>query len=341
MKRFFIKLAIFFIIGGTITLFLRMFAVNVGDVYKDGASIICEEKRKAVRNGTFGYKEGKINVLFMGRSKILAGIIPNYFDSLVNGRTYSLNLSLPALPIGPHYFALKDYLESNPPPEYIVLHLSVSAGKSTSLFDKYANQGISFPQELVSYFINRENKTVIFNFVFPIRMYLKQSVKYALNLVFNPSDIRRNRRRNAKIVNKMINDRGYYFIKEQARFPDNKLPATFKESLNLDRTRGIYDPHIDPYVRKFFDLASNNKIKILLIEVPYREKQYMQYSLMPKHYKIVLDEYSNIYIAQDGWKVKFYENKFFSDPTHLNAEGAELYTHKITEEFVELFDEEL
>jgi len=137
VKHFFTKLLIFIVLGLVIHQLLRTYSLKAWDACKDGASVICEKKRKFVRDGGVRYKNGKVNVVFMGHSKILAGIIPRYFDTLTNNKAYSFNLSLPGLPIAPHYFVLKDYLEKTPPPEYIVLHLSVNTGKS-DFFDKYA-----------------------------------------------------------------------------------------------------------------------------------------------------------------------------------------------------------
>ncbi len=338
MKRFFTKLTIFLIIGMVVYLFLSFYSIRAGKVYRDGASIVCEEKRKSVRDGRLGYRPGKINVLFMGHSKILAGIMPSYFDDLANGKTYSLNLSLPALPIGPHFFLLKDYLGRNPPPEYIVLHLSINTGKSPSLFDRYGVQGIKFPEELLSYFLNCENKTVVFNFFFPAHLYRYHVVHYTLKLISDPSNIAQTEERNRKIVDEMMMNRGYYYIKEQMRFPDGKLPEDFKESMHSDGTVREYDPFIDPYAERFFDLASRNSIRILLIEAPYRVGQFKQYHRIPRQYEAILDTYKNVYMAYNGWRIKFYDNRFFSDPTHLNPEGTKLYTAAIFEEFTEASD---
>jgi hypothetical protein len=328
-----------------------MYWIYVGKVYKSGAEIICEEKREAVRSGKLGYRLEKINVLFMGHSKILSGIIPEYFDSLMDHKVYSLNLSLPALPIGPHYFELLDYLKCNPNPEYIVLHLTKSSKKPhpifAMLFGSLAVQGIKFPEELISYWINREDKQVVYNFFYPRRIYRRYIGICTYNLIFDYTQIHNKKESNIKIIDQMIKDRGYYFIKEQALFSDHKLPKNFKSTLTenpgnvITFKRQLQEKidylNDDPYVKKFFDLVLLNNIKVLLIVQYYREGTFVQLQEMPKLYQAVLDHYQNVFIAEDGWKLKFYSNAFFSDPAHTNYEGAKLYTEDIAEEFKEVF----
>ena len=79
-----------------------------------GRALVCEHKRLAVRGGEVTQEAGKLNVLFFGNSRILAGLVPAEFDALGGGRTFSWNLALPALPIGPQYFEFKEYLEHHP-----------------------------------------------------------------------------------------------------------------------------------------------------------------------------------------------------------------------------------
>jgi hypothetical protein len=76
---------------------------------------------------------------------------------------------------------------------------------------------------------------------------------------------------------------------------------------------------------------------VLLIEPPYRERQFLQYEEMPRQFAALMEQYSNVTMAREGWKLKLYENRFFSDPTHLNQEGARRYTGEIYQEFKEAF----
>lgn len=94
MKKFFLKLLLFALIGTGLLLALKIIAGRAGNVYKDGAAIVCEHKRLLVRKGLVKYAPGKTNIIFMGNSKILAGLVPDTFDKLSGGKTYSYNLAL-------------------------------------------------------------------------------------------------------------------------------------------------------------------------------------------------------------------------------------------------------
>jgi hypothetical protein len=308
--------------------------LEAGRICKDGASIICEEKRKAVRARRIRGETGRENVLFMGSSKILAGIIPQQFDEATGGRTYSWNLSLPALTIGPHYFMLKDYLQHNPPPEYIVLKLSARYGDSAGIFDSYGIQGATV-EEILSYALNRPNKNVVWNYFFPWRLYRNSAIEYMRARWNDPQSLELLRSRNRAIVEKMFQDRGYYFIREQA-VPSGCLPDDYRAPGDGTPEKGI-DFDRDPYVHKFFDLAEQSGIRVLVVEPPYRPGEIPQRTSMPAWGHKLLAQYRNVHLADGAWKLKIYENRLFSDPVHPNPEGAKRFTREIYSEFIEAF----
>jgi hypothetical protein len=329
MKKLFIHVAIALLL----IFLINQFAIHAGKTYKDGASIICEQKRLAVRNDQWKVSEEKPTVLFFGASGILSAIIPTVFDSILDHQTYSLNLALPALPIGPYYHCLLDYLEHNDPPEYIILTYHIDS-EEVILFNSYANQGINFPDELFSYFIHRKDKNQMLNYLLPLHVYKEPVFKYMYNSVLDPSDIQENRERNARIVNRMIENRGYYFIIEQSKYPDGRLPDDYKEeSDSPERPMKMYDPGSDVYVEKFFSLTKKLGTQVLLVNYPVRQGKYKQFNKTPKEIQKLLKTYDNVSISKDGWKIPFFENKYFSDPHHLNKWGAEMYTKQVATDF--------
>lgn len=340
MKRFVKKMVLLVLLLALLIPALNYLGLRAGKIYKDGAAQVCETKRQMIRSGDIHYVKDKDNVLFLGTSRILAGVAPTYFDELNGGKTFSYNLALPGLPISSAYFVLRDYLEKNPPPQYVVMQLYINRCRSCTLYNYYAVQGLKRPAEILSLFKHMANKAIIFNYIFPFRMYKFHTARYIFDSIFMPARIRSIRKKNNAILNRMKENRGYYFIEEQAVAADNMLPGDFAEeggggeSINKASS---YDPFVDPYVKMFFDLARDHGVKVLLIQPPYRERQYLQYEEMPLQYAVLLNQYNNVWIAQEGWKLKFYENCFFSDPTHLNKEGAQQYTGEIYGEFKEAF----
>lgn len=338
MKRFVKKIFFLVFLFFVMLLVLNYLGVKAGSIYKDGAAMVCETKREMIRTGDIHYKKGKVNVLFLGTSRVLAGIKPAYFDELTEGKTFSYNLALPGLAIGSYYFVLRDYLEKNPPPRYVIMQLRINRCRNCKMYYYYASQGVTTLDERVSLFKNNQDKSIIFNFIFPFRMYKFHTVRYIYDRVLRPSRIRQTQKKNRTILNRMIKNRGYYFIEEQAVAQDNILPEGFiKEPRDSIHQASSYDPFIDPYTKLFFDLALEHQVNVLLVQPVYREHQYLQYGEMPLQYVSILDQYSNVSMAKEGWKLRFYKNQFFSDPVHLNKDGAVRYTREIYMEFIEIF----
>ncbi|MFO7939143.1 MAG: hypothetical protein R6U66_05280 [Bacteroidales bacterium] len=327
------KLLLHSLIGIILLVLLNQLAIYSGSIYKDGASIICEAKREAVRTEEIGYQKGKTNVLFMGASGMLAGVNPEVFDSIFQDSIYSVNMALPALPIASNYHYLKDYLANNPAPQYIIMPLHL-ASTPFLLFDTYANQGLNFPNELVSYFFNVKGKNQVVNYLLPIHVYRASVFKYLKNRIVNPEDIERTRRRNKQIVEKMIAQKGYYFIQEQAKFPDGRLPEDYTAPTDCDTCiKQMPNPFSDPYVEKFFDLTEKKNIQVMLVNYPQRRGSSAQYTETPEQLIQLTKIYAHVSLPPEGWKIPFYDNRYFSDPHHLNIQGSNDYTRKIAHSF--------
>lgn len=338
MKRLLKKILLLMLILAVLIVVLNYLGIKAGSIYKDGAALVCESKREMVRSGEICYQEGKVNVLFLGTSRILAGIIPGRFDRLSGGKTYSYNLALPALPIGSAYFILKDYLERNPPPQYVVMQLFVNRCRSCDLFNYYASQGYNGIGEMADLFWNVENKSIIINGIFPFKMYRFFAVQYIFDSLFRRGRIVDILSNNRIILERMKEDRGFYFIEEQA-VEGNRLEGTAGGTPR--RTAGSYDPFTDPYTRKFFDLTGENGVKVLLIQPVFRNKQYKQLTEMPMQFASVMARYPHVHTAPKGWILKMYQRRFFADKTHLNPDGAERYTEEIYTEFQQVFSDDV
>lgn len=336
MKRLFKKILLLMLVLAVLMATLNYIGIKAGDIYKDGAALVCETKREMVRSGEIYYQEGKINILFLGTSRILAGIIPGHFDRLSGGRTSSYNLALPALPIGSAYYIIKDYLDRNPPPQYVVMQLFINRCRSCTLFNYYASQGYNGIGEMVDLVWNLKNKSIIINGLFPFKMYRFFSIRYGIDSIFKPRRIADIRMHNRKILERMKADRGFYFIEEQA-VEGNRLQGTGGKAPS--REAGTFDPFFDPYTRKFFQLTGEQGIKVLLIQPVFRRNQYKQYREPPAHFTAVLEQYPHVHMAPQGWKLKMYDLRLFGDKTHLNPDGAEHYTEEIYSEFRQVFSD--
>ncbi len=343
LGTFLVKGIILFIIIAALFLMINMVVLGVAAIYKDGAAQVCEMKRVAVRKGLIAHEPRAANVLFMGNSRILAGIVPRQFDALAKGVTRSWNLALPALPISCHYFQLRDYLRRNPAPEFIVLKLAVMRDKGNDpqgLFNYYACEGMTIPDELVSYLWHCRDKTVVVNYVHPIRRYYRCVRRSVKDLWAHGWEaVAASRKRNSEILAGVLEDRGYYFIREQAAAGNERLPDDFVP----EAVGGRRDVNLkaDPYVKMFFDLTAEKDIKVLLIEFPTVGREDQGKEETPAHYRQLMKDYHNVFTATSGWVVKKYAPRYFADPTHVNREGARRFTKEVFDEFHEVFGKAL
>ena len=314
--NFFKRLAYFVLVTAGIVFVLCRLSLWGGAVDRDITKTLCAAKRNAVRSGVIRGEPGRTNVLFMGDSQILAGIMPSEFDGLCDNRTYSWNLALPAMPVGPQYFQLQDYLKKNPPPAIIVLSLAPFGAPPSPLFGYYGIQGAGGFGEIYSYYRNQSDSTILWNYVLPIRdpLYSTKFLQRAKTSLLHPGEIDKIRAENDGIVSLMFQGRGYYFMHEEVLpedyvFPQSAIDTQAEQKLLFDE---------DPYVRLFFGLAQQNHIRVLLVEPAMAtNRPTNRVNLRPYYEKFQRDYAGTVFFAKDGWAPKRYENRFFSDPVHL------------------------
>ena len=363
----FLKLNRAFFVALVIIGFMDLFSCKIADVVQDGTKQVVRCKRQWVRTDEISKQAGGQDiVLFLGNSKIVAGIIPEVFDRANGHKIFSFNLALSALPLGPNYFMLKDYLQHNPPPKYIVTTLD-PGGLRHGLMPYYApiNAGL---WEVIEYSWYRKDWDLLINYLFPIRFYWPEVRIYMIRRILPLVSKSFWTHERQKFVDQSKNketfqhdwdnwyrlkyldfeeasqererilrmDRGYYYIVEQAalggQLPDDYVAQENKKSKALPVSQK--EDFEDPFVKRFFDLALSKGIKVILIS---------GYALGPRgsHTAVVSDtwasaqkKYRNVYFSR--FEPRYYEPKYFSDPVHVNRAGATRYTLEIAEEFKDI-----
>ncbi len=310
------------------TLGLNWLGERAGSVYKDGAALVCEGKRRALRAGFFAPPPGRAAVLFFGTSRILAGIVPGRFDKLTGPHVHSVNLALPGLPIAAHYLELRDYLARHPPPRFIVMQLYTNRCVRCGLFDYYMAQGVDRWRDLPELLPDRRSRGVLPNALFPFRMYKYMVGEYLHERVTRPRRRLRLEQNNRDTLQRMLDARGYYFI---------NTPAGGAAEMEEGGQAMEFDPFADPFTERFFRLARSRGSRILLIEAPQRPGQYRPYAAMPRQHAMLLSRYDNVRMARNGWQIKTLPAEHFVDQSHLTPRGALLYTRRVAEEFIECF----
>lgn len=127
----------------------------------------------------------------------------------------------------------------------------------------------------------------------------------------------------------MLSDRGYYFIEGQSHFPNHRLPDDF--ALQNDHPERTYRRKVSVDVPAFGQLIALLElcdVQVLLIPPYFRDGEYA-----PPHSNSdalqSLARYPRLAVlAPAYWLLP---NRYFSDPVHLNPDGAELYTRMLWE----------
>ena len=393
---------------------MQFIVLKVSDVGQTASKQVVKEKRGWARTpGAIKTEPGKDLVFFFGNSHGAAGIVPEIFDS-ISKNTVSYNLCLVGLQLPPHYFMLKDYLEKNPPPQYIVMEDIFEHGFAVESFPSYAVQGAGF-WEAAQYAFYSKNWEIFWNYAVPSRLHWPEAVRYfsgkALKMM--PQEIRQwhrnvylNRFENTAVwghnreyfydsqfgnpeqmrserLRMLRKNRGYYYIVEEsvvggkvtkpylkelgipiyesceeyAASPgeggkdfltknvgvppgpsgkmirsDSKAGESIQKKISIPDSAG-------PFFDDFFRLTQKYNIKIILIP-PYVMRKFPERcgGANDRENKIreFLSAQPNVYYLPDAARSRQYDYPYFSDPSHLNPEGAEKYTRALAEYFMEL-----
>jgi hypothetical protein len=333
--------------------------IQFSSVIQEGSKQIVQYKREWVREKNVVPKnKDRDTVFFFGSSKVAAGVLPNLFDRLNQNKTNSYNLALPALPLGPHYYMLRNFLKNNEAPKYIILALE-SVGLYGGLFTSYAPHGAGF-FEVMDYSLRLKNGDILLNYLFPSRLNWREISAYLLGKLFHllPDRMRSWKKefvfkylrniesfphdwnyayesffvtpeKNMKERREFIKQqKGYYYFPEQS-VVGGKLPVGFT----------LTDQHessemADPYLDVFFKLCTDYNIKIILI-TPYLLDQpgEEQAQALPESWSYLRKVYNDVLFVENGFQTRLYPPHFFSDPAHANQDGADTFTREIYREF--------
>ncbi len=348
-----------FLFAGILFFLVQLFFLRISDVAQEGSKQIVQYKREwARRDHSADMPQGRKLVVFMGASAMVSGLIPELFDQLNKNRTYSVNLALPALPLAPHYYMLRDYLQNNnKAPDYIIMTLLPGRFRY-GYFESYAPQGAGFG-EMLELFWHSKNDRLLINYFIPSRLHYREVFGFLWGRIVSlfPDEWRQwNRRavyrflqnletyphdwdhlyesifvdpegfREARLE-KIRADRGYYYFVEQAA-AGGSLP----KKLIAEPKQIVYDEN-DPFIAKFFRLTKENNIRVLIVS-PFRlafgDKS--EKNGVADLWEKVAERYDHVALGP-GPGDRYYGPEYFSDPAHVNRLGAERYTKELASEF--------
>lgn len=285
--------------------------------------LLVHEKREWIRSGIAkeGLKGGAIKIAVVGDSRVVSGFRPVIFDKLSKNKTFTVNLAQISTGMGRFYYILKDFVDNNYIPDYVILH-------------PMREQAYEFPQngsieEIEFYSWDSPNP----NIVIALRHYFPAfNVSFFRLLRFMENYSCGNRCDGKELgnVREMYAERGAYWFKTDI----SPLPGDFKIRGDRPRLPTVYDPLPEDKVSrdsiiKFLEYTKNLKIKVILKLPPLRTGRAMRITESPEYYKELIGNYDNV--LGFLWEEDFYSPENFFDHAHLNRRGADNYTTDLYE----------
>jgi hypothetical protein len=279
---------------------------------KNGADVVFNAKLRWESEGPiFPSDHQVLRVLIFGNSKILAGFMPSIFDELAaagNLKVSSFNSGFPGsdLVLPP----LKAMCERGQAPNVLLLTLPWRADA---------------PKRSIFRFLPDDH--VIIEDLFPFRNLARDFASFILHAPSRggPRSYYREAEKDERMA---IAQRGYYLISEQSNFPEGRLPDNFHLESDLPNAVPARGP-----VPRSAALAELNQLvmqyHIHCYYVPYylRIGEAAAPPSYNQRFAAFLAQASSCQLL--GPDYYLYPNKLFSDQTHLNSAGAQVYTEAL------------
>jgi len=248
----------------------------------------------------------KNKVLIFGDSRILSGFVPELFDSIA-GNTRSYNFGLPGTV---HFLSiLEAIIERGEIPTHVLLTIEWSDGDVENSRDSPRFSGNNLmdllfpfrklPRDLTLFLMRSQSRGGIVNY-------------YRLGI---------------KSVRSMLNARGYYFIEGQSIYPNHRLPEGFKLRKDDPERLLVRDFNTKNWIfDRLKELHCEYGISFYIVPCYYR-KGYCAEPPSENNNTGLFTEYSGFKVLGPEYFV--FPLKYFSDPAHLNREGAQVYTERL------------
>jgi hypothetical protein len=279
---------------------------------KNGSDVVFQAKLAWEQKGeVFPADSGVTRVLIFGNSKILAGFLPAWFDRLSAGdhaRVASFNSGFPGSDL--YLPPLETLCARGQAPNVLLLTLPWNGDP---------------PRRGLFHFIADDHGVV--DRLFPFRNFLRDLTAFLLAAPSHGGVVEyyRESERNEREV---IAERGYHLITEQSRFPGGRLPDDFR--LASDQP-GQRSPRVTPppgaQVVRLNQLIQQHHIACYYVPIYLREGEAAAADSYDAAFARGVERATSCKVL--GPDYYLYPNHFFADQTHLNQDGARVYTEAL------------
>lgn len=272
---------------------------------QSGADQIYRAKGDYVRSHHIFAAGAGRRVLVCGTSKILAGFDARLFDRLAGTNQSSFNLGMP----GTDAFIQEQetLVARGETPTHLILTQPWGTNDLRDL-----GVVLRSDQELIQR-------------LFPFRKLPRDLVLFALRARHHGGFFNYYRRVTS-LVEQMKQDQGYHFIESQSHYPGHRLPDDFRsegDDAALIRKRLLLTS--GPVFERLLATARQGGFKIIVAPSYYREGEAAP-SVPDEETRQKLAAHGVEVCGPDYWVLP---PRLFSDPAHLNPEGAAEYTKRL------------
>lgn len=276
---------------------------------QNGGGVVGQVKHQMAAGGRLFGAADRYRLLAFGNSKTLAGLNPEIFEHEIGDHVHVVNLAVP----GEDRFVnlLEEALLAGNRPTHVLLQMLPKRLEEETVWSTI-----------------KDNKQMI-NLIFPFRNYVRDLIIFLFE-TGSPLNLSRHYRSNANQITQLIADHGYYFIKSQSRYPDDRLPDDY--SLPTDHPKVVLrrDGDTDaPEFQRLYRLAERYDFDILLVPVVSRRGEYAAPDLPEDALTAALQPFRRIRVVSPPYLL--YEPEYFSDPIHLNPAGARRYSVELAD----------
>ena len=288
---------------------LSLFSLYRGLPYvQNGSQAVSEEKWRIARLGPVFGPAKAFQVVAFGNSKTLAGFRPDIFDEALGPSSASYNFAIP----GEERFVdlLETMLKAGTRPTHVLVQQLPDYDQQT-LLDRL-----------------RADKPIV-NWLFPFRSFVRDIIVFVYESR-QAGGVRAKYRENAEQIAQSVLDRGYFFIKSQSHFPGDRLPDGY--SLPTDKPAEAAPRRIRPEAESFGDLlrlAEQYDFQVLLVPVSYRPGEFAPPPSDNAKARASVEPFSRVRVLGPAYWTQ--EVSDFSDPVHLNRQGAEAYSRRLAD----------
>jgi hypothetical protein len=282
---------------------------------RSGGDQVYETKLRYVADQQLFPSDAKQRVVIFGDSRVLSGFIPSTFDRLSSNRVASYNLGLPN---ATHFVSeLEQLVQRGETPTHVLLTVPWDTAPIPSWYDRLRDDDRLMQQ------------------LFPFRRLPRDSMLF-LTRARSRGGIVVYYEEVLRLLEKMIAERGYHFIESQSHYPNHRLPEGFRlDSDNpslVDSRRIVLE---GANYTKLMELQRRAGFQILFVPPFVREGS--RAPTVPDEDRVRFLRSQGIQVAgPDYWVLP---DRCFSDPVHLNPEGAQIYTTRLWELLSDRFED--